>query len=419
MRADVVVVGGGVIGLATAWHAARRADPLSRPVVLLEKRSFGAGSSGRSGAILRQHYSDRELVAIARDSLRVYAGLEAATGRSIGFERCGAISLAAAGQEGQRALLERNAATMRELGVDARLVEGEELRSLVPGIDAARGTLGLWEPDAGAVDPLRTLDALAALARENGAVARVGVAARALAVERGRVVGVETDDGRIEARAVVVAAGPWTRDLLARAGVPFPLRVVRPLQHFVESSPIEGAAGRAALAGEEAGVAGRFARTAESRSAHPVILDLELGFYARCEPWRGRARVGSMSYDGDDEVPDPDRLDERVDEGFRAWARERLVRRMPAYGARADAGAQAAMYTLTPDAQALIGPIAGIEGAYVVSGFSGHGFKLAPSIGEGVAQMVAGEPVGAFDAAFFDPRRFARAGSGRGGAFGL
>jgi glycine/D-amino acid oxidase-like deaminating enzyme len=93
---------------------------------------------------------------------------------------------------------------------------------------------------------------------------------------------------------------------------------------------------------------------------------------------------------------------------------------MPLYREQPDRGAQAAWYTLTPDAQALIGPCPGFENLFVVSGFSGHGFKLAPSIGEGVAQLLAGEPVGAFDARFFSAARFpGREARAWGGQFGL
>jgi sarcosine oxidase subunit beta len=81
VKARIAIVGGGVMGTSIAWHAARRADPIGEPVVLLERSSLAAGSSGRSGAILRQFYASRELAGMARDSLRVYAGFESRTGR--------------------------------------------------------------------------------------------------------------------------------------------------------------------------------------------------------------------------------------------------------------------------------------------------------------------------------------------------
>jgi glycine/D-amino acid oxidase-like deaminating enzyme len=138
-----------------------------------------------------------------------------------------------------------------------------------------------------------------------------------------------------------------------------------------------------------------------------VLLDLELGVYARPEPGRHRTRVARLDHEGEPVVEDPDRYDGEVDGEFRAWARERLERRVPIYRELADVADETALYTVTPDAQAVIGPVASRPGLYVVSGFSGHGFKLAPSIGEGVAQMLAGEPVSAFEPELFDPGRFA------------
>jgi glycine/D-amino acid oxidase-like deaminating enzyme len=114
-----------------------------------------------------------------------------------------------------------------------------------------------------------------------------------------------------------------------------------------------------------------------------------------------------MDYAEDAEIEDPDALDESVSAEFRSWSRARLESRIPAYRDRSDVGALVGMYTLSPDAQALIGPVE-VPGLLVVSGFSGHGFKLAPSIGEGVAQMLWGEPVSAFDVEFFSPDRFGR-----------
>jgi glycine/D-amino acid oxidase-like deaminating enzyme len=113
-----------------------------------------------------------------------------------------------------------------------------------------------------------------------------------------------------------------------------------------------------------------------------------------------------MDYAHDAEVEEPDAPDETVGPEFRAWARAQLESRLPAYRDLPDVGALVGMYTLSPDAQALIGPVRDVSGLVVVSGFSGHGFKLAPSIGEGVAQMLWGEPVSAFDAEFFSPDRF-------------
>jgi glycine/D-amino acid oxidase-like deaminating enzyme len=195
---------------------------------------------------------------------------------------------------------------------------------------------------------------------------------------------------------------------------------VRPEQHFLAMPKTRERSDAATLGAPDAEIDPRFAGRRDPAPAHPVLLDLELGFYTRCEPSRQRTRVGAMDYERDQELDDPDQLDERVGDEFRRWARAVLEQRLPGYRGERDLDSQAAWYTLTPDAQAVIGLVPGFENLYVASGFSGHGFKLAPSIGEGVAQLLRGEPVGAFDAAFFAPQRFtARASSAWGGRFGL
>jgi len=419
MRVDTLIVGGGVMGASIAFARARRTDPIEAPVLLLERRHFGAGSSGRSGAICRQFYSNRELIGMARDSLRDYASFESRHGRGIGFTRSGVLTIGGPAQPETLQLVERNAALMQECGAEVELVDARRMRALVPGIEVSDGAIGAFEPDAGFVDPQRTVDALIAVARGAGATARAGVEVHALVLDGTRARGVRTSDGDFECERLVIAAGPWTRRLMQRAGVDLPLKVVRPEQHFLAMLP-ERMRTRPTLSGAmDAEFDPRFAAASEPDPAHPVLLDIEHGYYTRCEPRRERTRVGAMDYERDHVLEDPDALEEAVSPEFSAWSRDVLARRLPRYAQQPDAGTLAAWYTLTPDAQAVIGRCPGLDNVLVVAGFSGHGFKLAPSVGEGVAQLLAGEPVGAFDPRFFDPARFVGSATGWAGAFGL
>jgi glycine/D-amino acid oxidase-like deaminating enzyme len=434
MRAKVVVIGGGVMGTSIAMHLARRLDPIEEPLVLFEKSArLAAGSSGRSGAILRQHYAEPAVARMARSSLEEYASFERRTGRSLGFRRTGVLTLAGPGPWADR--VRANVAMLRRIGVDTHLVDATEIRRLVRGIDVADTTVGAWEPGGGFVDPVTTVEAFAALGRTHGVNTRLGVAAEGIEAEGGRVVGVRTSDGIVEAEQVVVVAGPWTPGLLARSGIEVPLRAIRPEQHFVELAPVPliPAARREPdledlleddLDGPLARVE-REARERESREVvpHPSLIDLEHGFYTRCEPGAARTRIGRIDYTHDVVLADPDQLDEDVSAEFRAWARQKLVERLPLYASLADLDSEAAWYTLSPDAQALLGELPALRGLFIASGFSGHGFKLAPSVGAGMTQLLMGEPVTAFDPTFFSPSRFDR-GVDRGvewggGAFGL
>ncbi len=418
MRAHTLIIGGGVMGLSIAAHVAERLDPLSEPLVLLERRRLGAGSSGRSGAILRAFYSSRELIGMARDSLREYAAFQTRWGRAVGFTRCGVLTLAGSPQ--QIELARRNFAAMRECGVEAELVDARAMRSLARGLEVGEHACGVWEPAGGFVDPQRTLEAFASLARSRGATIRESAEVVRIQCDGARIVRVSCDDEEYEVERVVFAAGPWSQRVLGLCGVQLPLRVVRPEQHFVRTpKDVRRDSSPGAPTVELDELDARFGVRREPPAEHPVLLDLELGYYTRCEPALERTRVGALDYERDAVLDHPDALDEHVGHEFRRWARERLVTRLPRYADEPDHGAQAAWYTLTPDAQALIGPCPGLDNAFVACGFSGHGFKLAPSIGAGVAQMLSGEPVGAFDPQFFAPTRFGASPAAWSGAFGL
>ena len=424
MHARILIVGGGVMGTALALRAAQRTDPLKEPVVLCERRELGAGSTGASGAILRQFYADRLLSLMARDSLREYARFETLTARAIGFHASGILTLAGPEQVEWHERIDRISADLSGHGVEIRAIGAQEIRRCIPGIVVRDGSRGAWEPTAGFVDPRRTVEAFAALARTYGAITRLGTEVEELLIEGGRAVGARTSDGEVEARRVVVMNGPWAKRLLARSGIELPLRVVVPENAFfaLPESRDEPAGPTPTTATIPFGLLDRTEvgeHATSRRGTHPVLIDLEAGFYVRCEPAQDRVRVGRIDYDDDLTLEDPDDKPDTVREGLRDWAREKLAGRLPEHAARADAGALTSWYTLAPDAQPLIGPIPGVEGLFVAAGFSGHGFKLAPSVAEGVTQMLFDEPVTAFEPDFFAPARFASGVRGWSGRFGF
>src|SRR5262245_14536471 len=230
MRARILIVGGGIMGVSTALKCAPRARA---PVVLIERKHFGAGSSGRSGAILRQHYRDAEVARMARDSLREYGRFEAETGLSLGFRRTGVLTLAGPSQPDWCQRIRENVAMLRTLDIETELVDAARMRALVPGAVVRDGSVGAWEPGGGFVDPPATLASFARRARALGADLREGVELREIRVEGGRARGALTSAGEIEAEDVVVVAGPWTRALFLRLGLDLPLKVVRPENHYL------------------------------------------------------------------------------------------------------------------------------------------------------------------------------------------
>jgi len=403
------------MGTALAIRASQKTDPLRNPVVLCERDEIGSGSSGDSGGVLRQFYRDRLLALMARDSMREYAQFEARTGRGIGYMKTGVMTLAGPGQDEWHEQIRRVVAMLHEVSVNIHLVEGQDLARLVPGIKIRSGTLGAWEPDGGFVNPVQTMYAFAALARSYGTVTRLKTEVQKIHVKNGRVVGARTNAGEYETERVVLMGGAWTARVLKELGVTIPLRVVRPENYFFKMPEFE----KAGLGEEQSGNfglsfdmedpfenSGLDTETATLEGLHPVLIDLENDFYARCDPNLGRTRVGRASYNNEKAVADPDNVEDPDSGAGRSWARDVLAKRMPEYSEREDAGEVRSFYTLTPDSQPVIGPVQGIEGLFVATGFSGHGFKLAPSVGEGLSQMLFDEPVTAFEPEFFSPSRF-------------
>lgn len=368
--ADVVIIGGGVMGTSIALHLAERE---AGTIVLLEKCHLAAGSSGKSGAILRQHYSRETTIRMARTSLQFYAHFEERYGSDIGFAAPGMLFVA---NEAAREALERNVRLQRSNGVETEVVEAAGLRELEPRGQFGADALGAWEPEAAYVNPVRTVYALAEAARERGVDLRVGARVAEIITEAGRVQGVRTEDGtRIEAPVVVNAAGPWAGALVDDLRLDYPLQAIRPEQAYLEPPDDFG-------------------------EPTAMYADLLTGIYWKPEP-AGWTRIGKMSYEGDDEVPNPDRYDEGVSPSFLDFTRDAITERLPAFNRAISWGGCGALYTITPDAHPLIGPVPEVDGFYLVSGFSGHGFKLAPAVGNGVAALIMGADPDPFDPELF------------------
>ncbi len=408
MKAKILIVGGGAMGTCAALHSARRCDPLREPVVLIEKERLGAGSSGRSAAIVHQGYSDRAMAGMARDALKVYGAMKSNTGRSVGYRNTGVLLLAGSSPE-RIAQLREDVATQQSIGINVQLVQGEELRGIMPGIEVDDAAVGAWQPDGGFVDPGRTIETFAALARAAGAATRIGIATPEVVVEKGRAIGVQTSDGFFEAPNVVLATGPWTPMILRELGVDLPLQTVRTEECFLRMpTPLEGEE-----EDEDAGFASSEFETRfvpdpldQMPVAHPVLVDYEHRTHLRCEPGMSRTRIGRLDFDDAKIIDHPETSEEVIDPEALEELRRLGALRLPIYQDQEVLGGHAAWATLTPDRLPIVGPVKEIEGLYVVAGLTGNDFHLAPSIGEGLAQLVQGLPVSAFDPNALSPQRF-------------
>ncbi|MBW4707878.1 FAD-binding oxidoreductase [Roseobacter sp. YSTF-M11] len=219
-KADVVVIGGGVIGVSTALFLARA----GRRTVLLEKGRIAAEQSGRNWGWIRQQGRDPDELPIMVEANRLWRGLSAETHQDIGLRQAGVTYLAASGA--QMARYAAWAPIAREQGVDTRLMSAAETAALLPGA-ARRYTGALHTASDMKAEPWQAVPALAEIAAREGATLVENCAVRSLDVAAGRVAGVVTEQGRISAPEVVLAGGAWSTLLLRHHGIDLPQLSVR------------------------------------------------------------------------------------------------------------------------------------------------------------------------------------------------
>jgi glycine/D-amino acid oxidase-like deaminating enzyme len=371
---DILIVGGGVIGASLAFALARRR---AGQVVLLEKTFLGAGSSGKSGAIIRQHYSNRLTARMAQLGLGVFEHFDDLVGGPPVFTRTG---MAVVVNERDRAGLEANIALQRELGIDVRPVSAQELTDLDPHVRLAEDELAAYEAEAGYVEAVQALASFAEAARQAGADLRQGVEVKALLTEGDRVVGVDTNEGRYDGRCVVLATGPWAAQLPRAARRDLPVQACRTQVALFRRPPDFG------------------------RRAGLVYADFVQGIYFK--PTHGEmVHAGGLAGDELKDPVDPDHYNEAADGDWLPQVRQRLSRRYPALHRGYGRGGYGALYGITPDWHPILDRLPGLEGAYCAVGFSGHGFKLAPVVGQLMAELIVDGQARTLDLA---PLRLAR-----------
>ncbi len=351
---DVIVCGAGILGAAAAYHLRRS----GAKVLLLEKAQPAAGGTGRSAAIVRQHYSNPVLIRMARDSVDMFAAMPDELGRGGGYEPCGWCFLIPPDMlEGAR----KNLALQAELGVESRLMTPEEAQAFIPDLNGQGIAAIAYEPRGGHADPVMATEAYVAAFQAKNGDFRPKTAARSLIRDGDAVNGVVTDDGAVHADTVVNACGPWSKALAATAGLDLPLTAYREQDTIWQARP------------------GRPVPEVSISNGADAIYLRPTG--------AGRFVIG-RGFPKDYEETDPDSYDEAADDDFVADVQQRAEHRLPPLAGMSLVSAYAALYDVTPDWYPILGPRKGIHGYADACGGSGHGFKIAPAMGRALAEAV-------------------------------
>jgi sarcosine oxidase subunit beta len=351
--AAVVIVGGGCIGASIAFHLAEAGVS---DVVVVERAAVGSGSTSKAAGGVRATFSDEINVRIGRRGLDAFAAFTDRPGAHIEFQRCGYLYLL--DREADVAAFRASVALQRGVGIDVDFVAPERVPELSPLADPEGLLAAVWSPDDGKVTPEGVAQGYAIGARRHGARVIEGCAVSSIDVEGDRVVGVTTDRGSIAAEHVVVAAGAWSAQIAATAGLELP--IVPSRRQCAYTGPM-----------------------ADLPRELPLTFDFANSAYLHRE---GQGIVIGMSLRDE---PDGFRLE--TDDLWLERFLDVAERRFPRLAEAGVASQWAGLYENTPDHNAVIGSSRTTTGLHYAAGFSGHGVMQSPPVGEVVRDLIMGE----------------------------
>jgi sarcosine oxidase subunit beta len=349
--AEVVVVGGGVIGTSVAFHLAETGVD----VCLLEREQLAGGSTSRAAGGIRAQFSDPLNSAIGLRSIEAFTHFDERPGAEIDLHQVGYLFLLDDRED--VASFEASVALQNELGVPSRFVSLDEVAELCPlaGLDGVLAAT--YSPLDGHASPEAVVQGYAAGARAHGAQVVTRCTATRVVVEGGTIRGVETSHGSIETGIVVCAAGVWSPELARTAGLELPV-----LPYLREVG----------FTGPAAGVPDRI----------PLTIDFSTGFYFHRE---GPGLLFGMA-----DPRQPPGLDAPTNPDWLEDVMAVAERRCPALLDLGIAGGWKGAYEVTPDHNALIGETGDVARLFYATGFSGHGFLQGPAVGEIVRDLIIG-----------------------------
>ena len=367
--ADVVIVGGGIMGCALAYQLSKR----NVDVLLLERETLGSQSTGKCAGGVRQQFSSEGNVRLQQRSVAMLEHFEDEVGHPADFRQIGYLFVLTQPQQVED--FRHNMEMWHRVGLtEARWVDASEAARMVPILNVEDVLGCTFCPSDGIASPADVTSGYAAAARRHGARLKEGVAVTGIDVASGRVQGVRTTAGDVATRLVFGCAGAWSASIGRMAGLEIPVLPYR--RHIVAT--------------------GTFPAVPRN---NPMTIDFQTSFYFHPE---GDGVLIGMS---DREEPPGFVTD--VNWAFLEKMFAQAARRAPALSAAGVKTAWAGLYEVTPDHQAILGPIPELEGFWCAAGFSGHGFMQAPAAALFLAQLLL-DRTSDVDISSFAFERFAR-----------
>ena len=369
-HADVVIVGGGVMGASLAYHLAVRG---LRDVLLLERGDlFGQGATGKCAGGIRFQFGSEINVRLSLHSIPMLERFEAELDQPIGLHQCGYLFVLTRDEDVQA--FRRNVAMQHQLGVATQWLDADEVRSRLPLLRLDDVLGGTFHARDGLCDPSSVVNGYIGAARRLGARCLTNLEVTAMEVREHRVRRVRTTSGEIQADTVVNAAGPLAADVGRMLGLDLPIVPLR--RQMLVTTPVP-----------------------EVPRDFPFVIDFATGLYFH--------REGPGILTGMANPNEAVGVDESVDLAWEQVHLEAAVRRFPLLASAGLAHHWAGLYEVSPDAHPLIGRLEPLDNAYIVAGFSGHGFMHGPIAGKLLAEVILDGRASTLDISSLNPNRFA------------
>ncbi len=366
--AEVVIIGGGVMGASAAYHLASRGV---KNIVLLEKEQlFGTGATGRCAGGVRYQFSTEVNIKLSLAGLPMLERFAEEIGQDINYRQCGYLLIAT--READAANFKTNVDLQNRLGVQTELLSGDDVRARLPQMKFDDAVAGTFHHKDGLVDPNSVVAGYAGAAQRMGVKALTGVHVTGIRVAKDQVEAVETMQGVLETRTILNAAGPWSGLIGEMADVQIPVVPIR--RQMFTTNPLN-----------------------ELAEDLPFVIDFAQSLYFHRE---GQGLLIGMS--NQNEKPG---FDQSVDEEFETVNLDAALARMPLLEHASRAAHWAGLYEVTPDAHPIFGGCE-VEGFMICTGFSGHGFMHGPVAGKLMSEYLLDGKFSTVDVSMLDLARF-------------